>query len=180
MQLENCLFKTHDVVNEVYQKRSAHGRLKKQSLVWKPHNCNLSTWASFKVNTNQPIDVNANQVMRCIICHNHICGLELIPLCILGVAKVWLHNTKEMTLSPWKNKYSLNIKHCLQRMWSMQLITLYLHLIKNQLVKGPTLYQMSSLVFFVTTNKKAWGFNYIVYQVCMSQHSKVNYMAYKI
>jgi hypothetical protein len=36
-------FKTHDVVNEVYQKRSAHGRLKKQGLVWKPHNCNLST-----------------------------------------------------------------------------------------------------------------------------------------
>ncbi len=28
-------------------------------------------------------------------------------------------------------------------------------------------------------NKVAWGFNYIVYQVCTSQHSKMNYMAYK-
>jgi hypothetical protein len=28
-------------------------------------------------------------------------------------------------------------------------------------------------------NKVAWGFNYIVYQICTSQHSKMNYMAYK-
>jgi hypothetical protein len=36
-------FKTHDVVNEIYQIEVDMEELKKQGLVWKPHNCNLST-----------------------------------------------------------------------------------------------------------------------------------------
>jgi hypothetical protein len=36
-------FKTHDVVNEAYQIEVHMEELKKQGLVWKPHNCNSST-----------------------------------------------------------------------------------------------------------------------------------------
>jgi hypothetical protein len=36
-------FKTHDVVNEAYQIEVRMEELKKQGLVWKPHNYNSST-----------------------------------------------------------------------------------------------------------------------------------------
>jgi len=36
-------FKTHDVVNEAYQIEVHMEELKKQGLVWKPHNYNSST-----------------------------------------------------------------------------------------------------------------------------------------
>ncbi len=32
--------------------------LEKQHVAWKPYNCNLPTWAFFKVNNNQPIDLS--------------------------------------------------------------------------------------------------------------------------
>lgn len=35
----------------------------------------------FKVNDNQPIDMNVNQIMWCIICHNHTCGPKIQTLC---------------------------------------------------------------------------------------------------
>ncbi len=36
----------------------------------------------FKVNDSQPIDMNVNQIMWCIIYHNHTCSLKIWALCI--------------------------------------------------------------------------------------------------
>jgi len=35
----------------------------------------------FKVNNNQSVDLEHNQIMRCIICHNDYVGLEILAMC---------------------------------------------------------------------------------------------------
>jgi hypothetical protein len=46
--------------------------LQKQRVVQKLHYPNSCiTWAYFKVNNNQPMDLFQNQITRCIICHNN-------------------------------------------------------------------------------------------------------------
>jgi hypothetical protein len=54
--------------------------LKKQGPTWKPHSCNFLTWVFIKINNSQPIDLNVNQIMKSIICHDHMCDLEILPL----------------------------------------------------------------------------------------------------
>ncbi len=56
--------------------------LKKQGISWKPRSHLSLPWAFFKVNNNQPIDLNANQIMRYIIYHNQVCGRESLALCM--------------------------------------------------------------------------------------------------
>jgi hypothetical protein len=48
--------------------------------------------------------------------------------------------------------WMLNKKGCLQRMWNLQLVGLDLYFIRNKIVKGPMLHQMSSLVFICCIN----------------------------
>jgi hypothetical protein len=43
--------------------------LRKQIATWKPHYRNSPTWAVFKVNDNQHVDLFQNQTMCYIICH---------------------------------------------------------------------------------------------------------------
>ncbi len=37
--------------------------LKKQGVVWKPYNHNSLTWVFFKVNDNQLVNMNVNQII---------------------------------------------------------------------------------------------------------------------
>ncbi len=59
-----------------------HLELKKQGITWKPHSHLSLSWAFFKVNNNQPIDLDANQIMGCIIYHNQVCSRESLALCM--------------------------------------------------------------------------------------------------
>ncbi len=54
--------------------------LEKQHAAWKPYKRNLPTWAFFKVNKNQPINLFQNHTMWCIVCHNNVVGLEILAL----------------------------------------------------------------------------------------------------
>lgn len=73
---KSCLSKVKACLTQVYPK------LKKQGFAWKLHNCKLMTWAFFKISNNQPIDLNVNQIMICIICNNHMCNLKILASCI--------------------------------------------------------------------------------------------------
>jgi hypothetical protein len=44
--------------------------LQKQRFFKKPHYCTSLTWAFFTVNNNQLLDLEHNQIMKCIICHH--------------------------------------------------------------------------------------------------------------
>ncbi len=62
--------------------------LKKQGLVWNLHRCISLTWAFSKVNNNQPININANQIMKCTIYHNQIYGPKILALHMKCYTKV--------------------------------------------------------------------------------------------
>jgi hypothetical protein len=53
----------------------------KQRLLWKPHYCTSVTWAFLKVNNSQPMDLEHNQLMRCIIYQSDSIGLEILAMC---------------------------------------------------------------------------------------------------
>jgi len=53
----------------------------KQKLFWKPHYSTSFTWAFFKVNNNELMDLDYNQIMRYIICHNDFVGPKILIMC---------------------------------------------------------------------------------------------------
>jgi len=54
--------------------------LQKQRLLWKPHYHISLTWVVFTINNNQLVDLDHNQIMRCIICHIDYDGLEILTM----------------------------------------------------------------------------------------------------
>ncbi len=52
----------------------------KQRSAWKLHYHNSITWAFFKVNDNQPINLSKNQNFKCITCHNETTPLEILAM----------------------------------------------------------------------------------------------------
>jgi hypothetical protein len=64
----------------VYVNKLHMGSLKLQAIEWKSYNLNLSTWAFYKVNDNQVVNLEMNQQMRCIICHSQMSNLKILTL----------------------------------------------------------------------------------------------------
>ncbi len=70
-----------DDVDEQHVTKMHLENLWKLRLAWKPHYRNSITWAFFKVNDNQHVDLSQNQIMRCIICHSDTTALEILAIC---------------------------------------------------------------------------------------------------
>ncbi len=70
---------TH-VITYAHQLKMHLEELKKQCLVYKSHNCNSPIWVFFQ-SKQQPTHIYQCQLdHRCIIFHNHMCGLKIIAL----------------------------------------------------------------------------------------------------
>jgi hypothetical protein len=54
--------------------------LQQWRFIWKPHSCTSLTWAFLKVNNNQPMDLDHNQIMRCILCHVDFVDIEILGM----------------------------------------------------------------------------------------------------
>ncbi len=54
--------------------------LRQQRLLWKPHSPTSLTWAFLKVNNNQLVDLDHNQIMGCIFCHVDFVDLEILAM----------------------------------------------------------------------------------------------------
>jgi hypothetical protein len=54
--------------------------LQKQRLLWKPHYHISLTWVVFMVNNNQIVDLECNQIMRCIIFHSDSAAPEILTM----------------------------------------------------------------------------------------------------
>lgn len=55
--------------------------MKKQLTSQKPHRKTSATWAFFKVNDNQDVDLKQSQIMHCIVRHNEAVGFKILALC---------------------------------------------------------------------------------------------------
>ncbi len=55
--------------------------LQKKKILWKPHYCTSLIRVFLKVNNNQPMDLQHDRIMKCIICHNDFIGLEILTMC---------------------------------------------------------------------------------------------------
>ncbi len=55
--------------------------MKKQLVWWKLHQRTSPTWAFFKVNDNQQIDLKQSEVLRCIVCHKETSSPNILALC---------------------------------------------------------------------------------------------------
>ncbi len=54
--------------------------LQKQRFLWKPHYHISFTWVVFMVHNDQLVDLERNQIMRCIVCHNDYVGPEILTM----------------------------------------------------------------------------------------------------
>jgi hypothetical protein len=54
--------------------------LQKQRFFLKPHNRTSFTWAFYNINNNQPMDLDHNQIMICVICHHDFIGPEILAM----------------------------------------------------------------------------------------------------
>jgi hypothetical protein len=71
--------------------------LRQQRFLWKPHSYTSFTWAFLKVNNNQPMDFDHNQIMK-ILCHVDFVDLEILPMhtkCKKGL--ITYHKTNGIT-----------------------------------------------------------------------------------
>jgi hypothetical protein len=66
--------------------------MKKQLTSWKPHQKTSTTWAFFKVNDNQGVDLKQSQIMCCIVCPDETVGFKILALCTSQKSKNQLKN----------------------------------------------------------------------------------------
>jgi hypothetical protein len=72
--------------------------LQQQRLLWKPHSHTSFTWAFLKVNNNQHVDLDHNQIMGCIFYHVDFVDLEILAMhtrCRKGL--ITYHKTNDIT-----------------------------------------------------------------------------------
>jgi hypothetical protein len=69
--------KGHD---DAYITKMCLENLHKQRFFLKPHYYTSFTWAFFKVNNNQLLDLKHNQIMKCIICHHDYVSPKILVM----------------------------------------------------------------------------------------------------
>ncbi len=67
-------------INELIMQEMLLKNLKKQVKLWKLHKRTSQTWAFFKVNNNQHVDLGQSQVMRCIVWQSGMVGPNILAL----------------------------------------------------------------------------------------------------
>lgn len=125
----------------------------KQRSAWKLHCHNSITWAFFKVNDNQPINLSKNQIMKCIIFHNKTNALEILAMhtrCKKGFIAYHKYNGT----TTMKKLLNLAILFCYNNCWKIQQTLLQdLHLIMSQAKRGHMYLLMQFVVFFYLHSK---------------------------
>lgn len=101
----------------------------------KPHQRTLNTWAFFKINNNQKVDLQHSQIMQCIVYHSETMGLKVIGLHIR-------YHKRFIAYNKVHNMWSKNMFLCLRNLDRNNMFIFKVFLIGNQQLNGRMLVQV--------------------------------------